>query len=155
MKLDLELAESIIIAWIASDLAAKVLEINTEKADGISINDIQYYFSTESEDVNNYNEIIFYGMDSSEVEGIGPVSSNTFEMFILSLDALGLNSSTEQSRKKAFRYSRAFKEIIETNSTSYGGLKIKVSGIVPNVFRLNENSPLYYVGGVIIEGSFA
>ena len=154
-RLDAEMVEAIIIGYVQADLAAKAVEINAQKNDGVTINNIQNYFTTLTEETNNINEFILYGMDNIDAEGIGPATVSTFTMVVFTFDVQKLNTLGEEWRKKAFRYTRAMQEIIQSHYKDDGRIsEIEITGLLPQTFQDNENSPLYKIGGVLIEGKF-
>ncbi len=152
---DVEDVENKIIGIIQNNLGDKVVEINAEKGDTLLIDvPIESYLTTLNESINNDNLFVFYGVDSIDTISIGAATKQTVNMFVLAFFS-GVNSQDE-NRKKSFRYSRAFKEIIEKNTALHGNLsQIKVTSIAPSDFQLNENSPLYKIGGIIIEVDLA
>jgi hypothetical protein len=157
-KVDIELAENIIIDYVKSDLAAKAAEINADKADGFLIEDVpaNAYFSTFSDNINNYPLFIYYGATDVSATGIGPGTIETISMLISVHTCwnVNLNANDESWRKAPHRYTRAVKEIIESNFKEDSRItQLTIAGIVPQLFQTNENSPLYKVGGALIKGN--
>ena len=152
---DVEDVENRIIGVIQDNLGTKIADINAEKGDTLLIEiPIDSYITTFNESVNNKKSFVFYGVDSIDTLPIGSATKQTINMFVFVFFS-ELNRQDE-NRKKSFRYSRAFKEIVEGKSNSFGPLsQIKITSIAPSDFQLNENSPLYKIGGVIIEVDLA
>jgi len=152
---DVENVEDRIIEVIQENLGAKIAEINTEKEDTLLIDiPIDSYFTTFGESTNNKKLFVFYGVDSVDTLSIGVSTKQTINMFVFVFFS-DLNKQ-DTLRKKSFRYTRAFKEIIERQTARFGALsQIKVTSIAPSDFQLNEQSPLYKIGGIIIEVDLA
>lgn len=155
MKLDLEKTEELLISFVKVDLTDKLAEIDAEKNDGIILTDVPLdsFFDTFTEEVNNVKNFIHYTMNDSSSDGIGPATSKSFSMFIVVYSPENFNSNDSTWRKKAFRYSRAIEEIIQTHSKDIGSIsQIKISTMIPQLFQINEQSPIYKVGGALIKG---
>lgn len=114
-KKDLETFEDDILNIIEGNLASKILLINDEKSDGITLDNIprEHWFDGANEKVFNLNAYAVYGFD--DIEGMIPnekagVITYTFEI------AFNEGMNTKSSKKKALRYGRILKEIIEENA---------------------------------------
>jgi hypothetical protein len=159
MKCDIETIEADLLALIKSNLAAKLSEIETEKADGLTLavpTDAQYFDSTDIDElVINEDLLIKHGLVESEVLSISSANAeqNTY-IFLIYLT--NLNAPQGEMRKKLFRYIRAFKEILQENFDAFPYLsRLDVSVIAPAIWAENEQSPAYKVGGVYIQTTLA
>ncbi|MGY5854061.1 MAG: hypothetical protein RTU92_10875 [Candidatus Thorarchaeota archaeon] len=142
---------------VQNNLAAKLAEIDAEKADGITLEvpaSDQYFNSTDDEVVNQ-SLVVYYGLTDGNPNSIGSATAEDNRyMFLIFLDELNLQPGIV--RRKILRYIRAFKEIFEENFDRFPFLSLmKVQTIAPNSASWDENetSPVYKVGGVYIETS--
>jgi len=157
-KLDLELLETTIIQLIKDNLTAKLTEIDTEKNDGLTLDPIPdaNYFRTFEEEINNVNEFIYYGHDVRVTTGIGPASKQEFTFMILVFFSTMNNETSDENRKKSFRYTRAIKEIIHSNYGNISGVStLKITDLEPPDMQINENSPLLKSAGIELSSSIA
>jgi len=158
-KMDLEYAESLIIAYVKTQLDKRILLINDEKNDDIKLPEIptNKYFSTWTEQVNNErNNFIYYNIVEVNTEGIGPATKQEFLMQIVVMSLEDINTHSQIWRRKMYRYGRVIKECIEKKSKDDGRLTpLEITTIIPQQMRINENSPLYKIGGVELKGAFA
>lgn len=144
---DLETLEDDLIQIIEENLPAKLIEINAEKSDGITTENVarENWYDSPTDEVFNRNIYAVYGFDS--ITGLSPGRKAatikwTFEI------ALTDEQDTKAGRRKAMRYARALKEIFELNAFRFSylsafeiqifapvgiqdikGTKLKVSGI--------------------------
>ncbi len=164
-KFDLECFEDRILELIKDKLAAKLLEINTEKNNGVAAEDqivltdipADQYVDSLSEKVANFSQFIYYGI--GKVKTISIVSRSALQIqFLLNIvftnvnESLNSTSSQSKTRKEAFRYSRAFREIVQENFDWFSGATdIEVQEISPGDFYRNEQqSGSWKVAGVDI-----
>ena len=183
-KVDLEVVETLIINIVKAGLPAKISEINIDKnpddaildnlessildnddgqlvstTDGnIYIKQIPQddYFDTFGDEVNNADEFLYYELDTPTTDGIGPATRSIIQMHLgIFFENLNPESGVSVSRKQAFRYSRALKEVIEEASNSLGIGTMSVSARLPIDAVLNENSPLLKVAGVMVSLEYA
>jgi hypothetical protein len=155
MKLDIEKVEELLINFVKNNLTTKLAEIDSEKNDGIVLSGIPTaaYFDTFTSEINNVENFIYYTINDVTTDGIGPSTASTFSMFIVVYSPENFNSENSTWRKKSFRYSRAIQEIIQENSKDVGAIsQLTISIIIPQAFALNEDSPIYKVGGVSLSG---
>lgn len=153
-KFDVESFADHFIALFQSKLSAKISAINTEKNDGIVIADITsaQYFSDMNEQINNYDEIIYYGFPSivataSHAGGVSEEISMSFEVLIPCPEG-GLIDN-----KKIMRYTRALKEVALENARANASISdLKIETFSPVVLQSNQNSPLMKAGGIMITG---
>ena len=114
-KKDLESLEDDILQILEDNFASKVVEINTEKADAISISNIprDQWFDSANEKVFNLTEYAVYGF--GDVTGIIPAEDPgeiTYSFEIAFTDM----QDTVEGKKKALRYGRLLREILEENA---------------------------------------
>lgn len=150
-KFDTEKFENTIIQVIKDNLSAKLIEINSDKNDGIICKDIpkKAYFSTLTDEYCNFNPFIYYQIVEIEPNTEG---GNTFRKITMLISVcISDDNNSLALRKKTFRYSRALQEILEKNVKINGYCSnTKFSEIPPINLRLNENSPNYKLGGIIL-----
>jgi len=164
-RFDVECFEDRILELIKLKLPAKVAEINTEKNIGLTGDDIidiedipaDNYVDSLTEKIANMNTFVYYGVGPVQAIHNGGRTALKVNM-ILNIVFTNVNetlvSGTSQSktRKQAFRYSRAFREIIEENFDWFSGATdIEVQEISPGDFYDNEQlSGTWKVAGVNI-----
>jgi len=158
MKYDVERLEADLLALVQSKLPDKITEITAEKADSITLvtpADADYFNSTDDE-VDNRKISVQYGL----IDGVPlSIGSNTAEdnryIFLIYLDEI--NEKPGVVRKKLYRYIRAFKEIFKENfkSIPIGSITIQTISPTSASWDENETSPVYKVGGVYVNISFA
>ncbi len=150
-KYDEERLEDDLLAIVQDNLPAKLTEIENEKNDGIVLEDIpsDQYYSTLLNDVLNNDPIIFYGTQSMSIEAItGATARNVMVFFeVLFLE----DFSGVDTRKKAFRYIRALREVIEENARKIPSTSgFEIEGTLPTDFVDLDSSNYYKIGGVAI-----
>jgi len=157
MKCDVEIVEDKLLELVQSELPAKLAEIQAEKADGVVLDvptDAQYFNGTDiDEEVINQVMFVKYGLFETIADSN---SSATAEVnvygFLFYFDEL--NGPQGDVRKKIFRYTRAIIEIFEENFDKFPYLsRLNVGTIAPALWRDNEKSPVYKVGGAYIATS--
>lgn len=157
-KLDLEWLEGAIIQLIKDNLTAKLAQIDADKNDGLILDPIPVanYFATFEEEINNVDEFIMYGYDTTTADGIGPATIQDFVFMIFVFFSTMNNEIVNENRKKSFRYSRAIKEIIQSHYGDIGNTStLKITEVEPADFQLNENSPLLKIAGLQISSSYS
>lgn len=159
MKFDVEKLEDALLALMKAELPAKIAEINTEKADSITLlvpTDSQYFNSTdENSNISNQNLSLQYGLVETDPDSISSATAedNTY-IFLIYFGTQ--NQKAGIMRKRLFRYIRSFKEVLEENFDRIPFVSnFKIITIRPQAWAENENSPVYKVGGVYIQTSLA
>jgi len=148
-KNDIEKVEQVILGIVQSNLAAKVVEINTDKGDTL-LTDIasDKYFSDFYQKESTGSKFIFFGIEQPEAQSIGVDSAETWTIFYKIFIEQQNNLST--IRSSVLRYTRALKEIINENSSLIARhcSKGEISNLTPeNVEDINNNTP-FKMGGI-------
>ena len=144
-------------ALLKAELNTKIGEINTEKADSITIgtvDDAAYVFQSMNDSIMNYDPWLFFGEEPpSTAEGIGPVTSRAINMDVVIVIQYGNDLDTGY---KLLRYRRALREVFEENYDKINNRnKVTISDIGPIPFAgINEEHPMVAIG-VQIKGSVA
>ena len=145
-----------ILSMVQTGLTAKLLAIETEKiakgkgiTGGLPAPDSSAYFrQTWSDNILNFSPAIFYGNENVEALGVGPSTVQKYKIFVeVVLTDSGMDTYTSS---RILRYSRALKEILETNfsEVSEAG-QIKIETVRPVAFKLDlDSSEEIKVGGV-------
>lgn len=159
MKCDIEIVENKLLDLVKTKLSAKLSEIETEKDDGVTLEvptDAQYFNGTDiDEEIVNQELIVRYGLVESSVISISSATAEE-NNYIFLIYLTDLNAPQGEMRKKLFRYTRALKEIFEENFDKFSFLsRLDIKIIAPALWRENDASPVYKVGGVYIETSLA
>lgn len=159
MKYDVEKLEDDLLALVKDNLPAKIAEINTDKADSITLatpTEAQYFNTTDDQvDVSNQKLTVLYGLTGGSPISI---SSSTAEdnQYIFLIYLNNLNLAAGVVRRSLLRYARAFKEVFEENFDRLSFVSnMNIVTIAPQLWAENENSPAYKVAGVYIETSLA
>lgn len=155
--IDIESAETIIINAVKYGLDKEILLINDEKDDDLKLDEIplDQYYSTWTDAVNNSNRFIFYYLTDIRSNGVGPATRIDLSMVIAAFDASNINSHSNIWRRKALRYGRVIQQCVQKRFKDDGRLAMTISAMIPQMFQINDNSPLYKVGGVEVSASFA
>lgn len=156
MRYDLEDLCDDIATLLKEKLNAKIEAISNEKADAGKSFDLpligenNYFFQSWDQKIRNTKVCIFYGIAKVDAQGIGPNTSESYQLFI---EVVYTSSRTDtKSVQRILRYSRALKEVIEENwDELFSGNKLIVETLVPISFILDSNtSEEVRVGGVSI-----
>lgn len=139
---------------IISNLPAKIAEINTEKNDSITLVavDSSNYIDNLDDEILNADPVIYYGLAGIEANSAGPSTSRKIGIFF---DVIWINDFTQNNlNRKALRYSRVLREIIEKNykKIRYAG-DLAVESMTPTDVKLNDDETYYKIGGIIITGT--
>lgn len=143
---------------LKAQLPAKIAAIEAEKVakgKGITgglatVESTSYYRQTWNNAILNVSPAIFYGIEDTGSEGLGPVTKQQFKFFVEVVVTDGGNDSFGVSR--ILRYSRAIKEVMEANFDRISnGNRWKVETVRPVAFKMNQDSSEETkVGGVSI-----
>ncbi len=153
-KFDLESFRDYFLTMIQSAWAAKIAEINAEKSDAITLQDIPsaQYFSDLNESVVNFNEFIHY--EFGEIQTITQPRMPAAMVVEMAVAVVVTDPQSGLSAEnKALRYTRALAEIIMANASKnpqIGGVEIEV--FAPISPKENLLSGSTKVGGIIIKG---
>ena len=148
-KYDLEMLLADVKAVMTSSLNTKLAEIDSEKADAITLATVasgSYFFQTMDAEVANCNPFILYGIEDIETIHIGPYGSKLVTITVYLVLEEGGQEANLSSRM--LRYLRALEEIYETDwQTVSNAIKIKKQSLVPfELTRLNDSQPCRAVG---------
>lgn len=172
-KYDLENLLSDINRLLVANINATIDAVEAEKvAQGLPASSIEHIdLTTSTTNPSGYNGLfeqswspanlnvknaIFYGVEDIQTQGIGPASVQTVKAFVEIIhtdsgnDILGL--------KRLARYSRAIKDIFESNFDRFPltSNKIKIETVRPISFKLEtDSSEEIRVGGVSITMAIA
>jgi len=154
MAYDAECLEAELLAIVQNNLGAKLTEISTEKGDSLSLPDIDsadYYSSMVYQEINA-DPFIRYGITASDPDDQN-MTSVTARSYTVIFEVVFMEDfSGDDTRKKAFRYIRALKEVIDANFNKLRSASvIDVIEVLPTDFVANDDqSTVYKIGGVNI-----
>lgn len=159
MKYDVEKLEADLLALVKAKLPAKITEINTDKADSITLlvpTDAQYFNTTDDEaSASNQILTVLYGLTGGSPISIQSATAEE-NQYIFLIYFNNLNLAAGIVRRSLLRYTRAFKEVFEENFDRLSFVSnMNIITIAPQLWRENEKSPVYKVAGVYIETSLA
>lgn len=150
---DVETILDQIETFLKANLGTKIVEINTEKADGITLATVDtdaYFMQTLNNKITNYNPFIFYGVADSNSEGIGPATSRryTFNVVIVAIDS----GQDDNIGRIMLRYNRIFRELFEKNWAEISRSdRFEVKSLEPIGFKLLNSSDDYRATGVELD----
>lgn len=109
-----------------------------------------FHIQTWTDKVLQATPAIFFGIENTESDSVGPVTANTYKVFIevIALD----NGQTNDVWKRISRYSRALRELFEESfASSVACGKTKIDSVRPVAFKLELDSDVEVkVGGISI-----
>ena len=141
-KFDLEQMLAGIETIMTDNLNTKITEINTERADTItldSVNASAFFLQTLDNTATNFNPYVFYGIQDIESEGIGPTASMliTVRVMLVVVD----DASDLLIAKRMLRYLRALEETFTDNWNELENrAKIEIQQFAPIQFNEGINS---------------
>lgn len=152
---DLEDFRTTLKAYLVDNMAAKIAELNTLKADSLTLVVIPeaQYFQDFNEKIVNFKDFIYFGFlpfepgDSNAGEIGQPVS-----MFFMTL-------VTDQDggivgENKILRYTRAMFEIFRDKATAHANISdLEITILPPEAVSLDAGSEWYKAGGVYVKGT--
>lgn len=158
MKFDTEKLLDAVRDFLQADLPAKLDEIDAEKADGITLEDIpnaNYYLNEAPVDLNA-SRFIVYGLQSASPISAGPVVALAFEIFII-IGHTGLKNEIDDTvNRKLLRYTRAAKEVLSANFANLGGFsKLEVAEYPSNPQITLETGETIRVSGLVASATIA
>ena len=149
MAYDLESLMSDVETIMTTNLNTKIGDINTEKADSITlltIDSAAYFMQDLDHESLNFNPFVFYSVEDIDGTGFGP---NTPQEFLINVIlVLADQSGLTDVSTRMFRYSRALKEIFEENfsiKSNSNFISINVLAPVP-LTSLNEAMEFRAIG---------
>jgi hypothetical protein len=156
-KYDIESLLKDIEAVLSVNLNAKLTQIDTEKADGITLKPIDsraYFLQELNSRVANYNPFILYGITNIEPR---PQVGGTAAIFTVNVALVFADHGNDQHIvKKMLRYSRALKECIEEHFYLIkNSINLEVQSLVPGDFQRLNTSENYRVVGVDITATLS
>lgn len=149
MTYDIEQFFDDLKSFLQSNINTKIAEINTEKADDVSMGTIAtdaYVFQSMDSEVANYNPYIFYGLSETSTNAIRGASAVQYTASVVVV--LTQTIDDDNDRKRLLRYSRVLKELFESNWSKIGtGITLEVDSLEPIAFQLvNASHPFRAVG---------
>jgi hypothetical protein len=151
-KYDIESFLTDLKSNLQAGLNDKLTSITDEKADGLDLKPVDasaYFLQTMNEKIANFDPFIFYGIEGSQTEGLGPVSAIKWTINV----ALILIEQTDlQIVARLLRYQRAMRELFEEQWADAGdAIKIKLENMAPISFKLVDSDELFRAIGISIE----
>lgn len=152
-----------VLSIIQTGLSAKLTAIEAEKiakgkgiTGGLPVPESGAYFrQTWSNNILNYAPAIFYGIENVQADGVGPVTSEKFTVFVevIIVDS-GMDTNTTS---KIMRYSRALKELFQSSFSEVAETgRIKIETVRPVSFKLEQDSSEEIkVGGISLTVALA
>lgn len=149
-KNDIEKIEQVILGIVQSNLAAKVVEVNTDKGDSLLTDiDSSKYFNDFYQAELTGSKFIFFGIEQPETQSVGRNSAETWTIFYKVF--IEQENKLSTIRSAVLRYTRALKEIINENSDKIARVcsKGEISNLTPeNVEDINNNNTPFKMGGI-------
>lgn len=154
MAYDAECLEADILNIVQSNLPAKLAAIDAEKNDGLVTTPIPNsdYYSSIVNQVINADPYINYMIQSIDAD-TQSVIGNTAREYVVLFQVVFIDTySSADVRKKAFRYIRALREVIDENFRKIKACSgLDISEFLPTDMVSNDNNSVYYkIGGVKI-----
>lgn len=157
MKYDLETLLSDIVTILKANLNTKLTAIQTEKGDGLVCPAIDSTYGYAQQDltqaVMNQKAFVLYGVDDIQTTSLAGAAAFVYSISVLVIIADDGNDA--DIFKKLFRYQRALKEIIETNSGALPPGQMEVSSGTPEKFRDVNTGSDYRVIGIFLKIALA
>jgi hypothetical protein len=151
-RYDIESLCDDIKAILVANLTAKIMALNTEKADTVTLADVSaeaYIFQSMNGVTVNYNPFIFYGVQ--EIDGEGGQSYTPSRVDVSVILVLEDSGEDIDIGRRMLRYGRALKEVFEEHfqDTSHG-VKLTVQSQVPIEITLMNSSERHRAIGVLV-----
>jgi hypothetical protein len=151
-KFDIETFVTKLEAQLKTNLTAKISAINTEKNDGLVLEDINanaWIFQSLDDRVKNYTNFIFYYLSDLDTRVTGPSYSQDVT---IEVDMFIADTHDNNMQKKFLRYQRA---LIEASAQTWGVVgrgygEAKINSLNPVDFQLNNSSLIHKLFGVTI-----
>jgi hypothetical protein len=144
---------------LQANMATKLSDIDTEKADGLILDDIPtagYFINTIPPSLN-VNPFLIYGVQAVTPISSGPTVALAYSLFIIIGHAGLRNEVNDDIQRKLLRYSRAVKEIMaeKFDSISPGFSKIEVEEFPANPEIELNNNEILRVSGLVFSATIA
>lgn len=142
-------------AAMKANLNGRITAINTEKADGITLNLVDenaFFYLTFGTTTPNYSPCVLFAVNSTPQETEGGATSYKVELLTQLIFSDTMVASAEDRIKYAARYRRAIKEVLEQKFRKYSGAR--VIPLTGNAFATKSGS-LYFTVGVGVEVYYA
>lgn len=155
VKFDVETFRDFFLATFQAGMAAKVAEINAEKADSITLEDISadQYLSGWNEKVATYDIFILYGFP--EITALQTVGSDTALEITMSVEIVipEGNTADNSTETKVMRYTRALAEIAAAVATERAEISdLEIAPYSPIQLAAQDGS-LLRMAGIEIKGT--
>lgn len=157
MALDVETVLDSIETFLKANLNTQIGLMNTEKGGSIVLKTVAneaYIFQSLNNEAANFNPFVFFGVESSTTEGIGPVTAKRYTanaIIVLSDDG----NDTDVGRR-VLRYGRVFEDLFNANYDKIQKeLKFEVKSLEPITFQLINSNDTYRAVGVELGFDFA
>jgi len=155
MKYDVEKFCADLKTVLAANMNAKLLQIDAEKADAITLKPVDanaYFFQELNGNTANYDPYVLYSIEDMGSTGLGPVTvERPVVHFVVVLADTGQDATGIAARM--LRYQRALKEIFEEHWAENGnGIKLEISSMVPVQFSLMNSANPFRAIGVAVTG---
>jgi hypothetical protein len=145
---------------LKDNLAAKVSEINTERAsDGYAItldaiDSAAFFKQTLDDSITNYPVFVFTGISDLGESQVDEYGRTTVPVEIFALVIRATEGNETGSWRRDFRYQRALLEVIEESFDKAGnGLKLSVSSLTPTDLKLLESPQNHRALGVLLRAT--
>lgn len=151
-KYDVEKLLGDLLSIAKAKLNAKLAAIDAEKADGVTMREIDddaYFFQDlHKEYAAMKDAFCVYMLDGMEADGIGPHTIEKPDIYFVIAVRDTMEHIVPQTQDiRLLRYQRAMKEIFEEGfSINRGGCKLLISGLSPTRFSLNDAHVFSAVG---------
>lgn len=158
MRYDAESLVSDVLAIVTANLNTKLLEIDSEKADGITMFPVPaaaYFFQDFSHELAaSYDVFCYYGLEDPVTDGIGPHTSENHTLYFVIM--LKETAETQVFTQRLMRYSRALTEILQSGwQNNRNRCKLSISSISPTRFSEANKEGAYRAVGVKIQTTLA
>lgn len=153
MKLDVEVILKNIKETLLDKLNTKLLEIDTEKNDGIVLSPVDpgaYILQSLDEFPVNFDPALFYGIES--IETVGEYSA-THKKMKIEISVILADPQDGSIFSRLFRYQRAMEETFLESYFTIKNMreKVKVTSLEPVAFRVQNSTSEFKAIGVMIE----
>lgn len=156
-KYDVETFLSDLQSYLNSNLNTKLSAIDSEKADSITLKQIDssaYILQTMDGTIPNYDPYVFYGIQDIESTSIQGASASRYTIVVAIILADPLRDTS--IAKRMLRYQRALSEVIHDKYAEIGSsLKAKIQNLVPIALTDMDSANAFRGIGVSIEITIA
>lgn len=116
-----------LIDYVKSNLNTKIAEINTEKADAVTLKTVDseaYYYTSFGSEMPMFDPVVIFSVSSGLGENSGSEPKENIRITIEMVVADGMESDREAVLKTMLRYRRALKETITDRARAFNSLSI-------------------------------